>query len=56
VIDEFGFISIDVQELERLPMKNMDEPSVRLRSTDHFYEQQKLLEVDSSAEIIHNQG
>lgn len=44
VIDEFGFISIDVQELERLPMKNMDEPSVRLRSTGTFYDQQKLLQ------------
>jgi len=31
VMDEFGFISIDVQELERVPMKNMDEPSVRLK-------------------------
>jgi DNA polymerase III subunit alpha len=39
VMDEFGFISIDVQQLERLPMRNMDEPSVRLRSTATFYNQ-----------------
>ncbi|HEY4800601.1 MAG TPA: DNA polymerase III subunit alpha, partial [Bacteroidia bacterium] len=44
VIDEFGFISIDVQELERLPMKSMEEPSVRLRSTGIMNNQQKLLE------------
>lgn len=44
VIDEFGFISIDVQQMERLPMKNMEEPSVRLRSTGTFYNQPKLLE------------
>jgi len=44
VINEFGFISIDVQTLERLPMKNMDGPSVRLRSTGTFYESQKLIE------------
>jgi DNA polymerase-3 subunit alpha len=43
VIDEFGFISIDVQKLERVAMKNMDEPSVRLRSTGTFYDQQRSL-------------
>ncbi len=44
VIDEFGFISIDVQKLERLPMKSMEPESVRLRSTSTFYSDQKLLE------------
>jgi len=44
VLNEFGFISIDVQQLERLPMKSMEEPSVRLRSTGTFYNQQKLVE------------
>ena len=48
VINEFGFISIDVQELERLPMKSMEEPSVRLRSTQTFYEQQKALTTETT--------
>ncbi|MBL4625486.1 MAG: DNA polymerase III subunit alpha, partial [Flavobacteriales bacterium] len=33
VVDDFGFISIDVQSTKRLPTQNMDQPSVRLRSS-----------------------
>lgn len=51
VINEFGFISIDVQKLERLPMKSMEEPSVRLRSTESFYKQPKLIEEKNPAEV-----
>jgi DNA polymerase-3 subunit alpha len=55
VIDEFGFISIDVQELERLPMKSMEEPSVRLRSTQTFYDPPKLLQTEKEHDTtLHN--
>ncbi|WP_346858320.1 DNA polymerase III subunit alpha [uncultured Draconibacterium sp.] len=34
VVEEFGFISIEVAELYRLPNENMEEPSTRLKAPD----------------------
>ena len=34
VVEEFGFVSIEVTELYRLPNENMEEPSTRLKAPD----------------------
>ena len=41
VVNEFGFISIEVIELHRLNMVSMDNKSTRLRSTDIYYQTNK---------------
>lgn len=43
VINEFGFVSIDVQELERLPMRSMDEASVRLKQPAGINPDRKII-------------
>ena len=41
VVNEFGFISIEVMELHRLNTVSMDNKSTRLRSTDTYYQTNK---------------
>jgi len=41
VIDEFGFISIDVKSTQRLATQNMNQPSVRLRSSKPYFQKSK---------------
>lgn len=37
VTEEFGHISIEVEQMKRLATKNIDSPSVRLKSTESYY-------------------
>ena len=41
VIDDFGFISIEALQIERLPNMNMETPSVRLRSSESYFKNEK---------------
>lgn len=43
VLDEFGFISVEMHEMRRLPNQNMETPSVRLRSSESYFRKPKML-------------